>query len=391
MKKLWLVMILVGFVVGLVLSLVPWPAAWVQTLYLNGLLPAVTAVTVPVVNAIQPSVTALLALLLATATALMLIAGGTRIRRAAVRLIGSVVALLVLLFPLTFGLGYRLPKLAQQQPTAGVTLNEEIRDELANRVLQRLQSSAQLLGDRNVVSNSTGSSSTGRNSTGNTLTGNTLTDSQSISRNTLAATTVTPDSLFTEESVAAASKCVATLAADLRSGHHINLPTRVKLLPAGLQLRVGFAGIVSPWLLEPHVDAGMAPSAALATALHELAHTAGFAAEAEAEAVGMVAGFECSDQRVAYAASLRLASQLAASMTPQQRNDYMNLWPARARADLRSERAANARYSSPLAPAVANTYDLYLRSQGQAQGINEYTLGTELALKLLTGRLSSSE
>lgn len=351
MKPIWTRLFVVALIVGLSVSFIPWPAHWAEGLYLHAFLPVVTKVTVPLVNSVKPSITAIALVLLLATVLVLLVSGGARQRRTAIGITSTTASVLVLLFPVTFGLGYRLPKLLQQPRTAAVALDEATRNQLAEQVLMNLQSSASLL-------------STGHFDT----------------------SAAAPTSQFSEDSVAAASRCVASLAADLRGGHHINLPQRVKLLPAGLQLRFGFAGIVLPWLLEPHIDGGLAPSAAMATALHELAHTAGFAAEAEAEAVGMVAGLECSDQRVVYAASLRLAAQLAATMPPEQRSAYVDRWPWRAHADLRAERAAMARYSSRLAPAFRNAYDLYLRSQGQVEGLNEYALGTELALKLFAGR-----
>src|SRR5690606_28706821 len=82
----------------------------------------------------------------------------------------------------------------------------------------------------------------------------------------------------------------------------------VKTVPPGALLTVGFSGVVSPWLLEPHVDPAFPPAALTVVALHELAHTAGFAREAEAEAVALLAGLGCDDPAAAYAAAVRAAA-----------------------------------------------------------------------------------
>lgn len=329
---------------ALVLSLVPWPPALVERVYLRFLLPAVTSVTAPVVSASPLPLTLLGLVLLTTTVALLLVAGDRRRRRAGVRLAGGAVLALLLLFPLTFGLGYRLPKLADRPPAADTELDDTTTRRVAQTVLSRLQVSAALLGP------------------------------------------TTTSELAAGEAYAAAARCVSDLATELRSGQRVSVPDRVKRLPAGLQLRFGFAGLALPWLLEPHVDAALPPASALATALHEFAHTAGFAAEAEAEAVGVVAGLECADMRVAYAASLRLARQLAAAMPEAERQAYAAQWPPRAHQHVRAEAAAVARFRGPLAPGVAAVYDLYLRSQGEAEGMREYDRGTELAIRLYAGR-----
>ena len=107
-------------------------------------------------------------------------------------------------------------------------------------------------------------------------------------------------------------------------------------------LRFGFAGVAAPWLLEPHVDAGLASASALAVSLHELAHSAGFASEATAEAVGMVAGLECADRRVRYAAALRLASNVAAALPSEARAQYVASWPRQALMDSRAAEGTGA-------------------------------------------------
>lgn len=163
----------------------------------------------------------------------------------------------------------------------------------------------------------------------------------------------------------------------------VAVPSRVKTLPAGTLLRGGYAGIVSPWLLEPHVDGGLPATAGLAVALHELAHTAGFAREAEAEAIGLLAGIRCDDPAVKYAAALRLAGSLLTTADPETARAYVARWPERARQDSRAADAAALRYGDPrLQRAADAVYDAYLRRQGGADGLGEYANGTALAIAL---------
>ena len=47
--------------------------------------------------------------------------------------------------------------------------------------------------------------------------------------------------------------------------------------------------------------------------------------------------------------------------------------------------------ASRLTAGATAAYDIYLRSQGEAEGIGEYDRGTELALALLYSRDASAE
>jgi hypothetical protein len=104
-----------------------------------------------------------------------------------------------------------------------------------------------------------------------------------------------------------------------------------------------------------------------------LAHTVGFAREAEAEAVGLLAGLACGDERVRYAASLKAASSLAGLLTPLARESYLARWPAVATFDEAAAAEASQRYVSRQAATVASrVYDTYLGSQGTAGGMDDY-------------------
>jgi hypothetical protein len=336
--------------VAVAINLLPWPGLLAERLYLRVLLPHVSAVTAPVVDVTGFSLSALLLLCLVSVPLVVLVLGGRTVAGGVLRFWGGAALVLLLLFPFTFGLGYRLPDLVARQVVAPAQLTEQMHQELRVHVLTLLQTSSAAW--RSPV--------TGANAGG----------------------------AFTEASVAAASACVARLTHELRANYPTAVtPSRVKLLPSGLLLRFGFAGVVSPWLLEPHVDAGLPGASALAVALHEFAHSAGFAPEAEAEAVGLVAGLECEDQRVTYVAALRLASALAGGLGPDERAAYVSQWPAAAQVDARAATQASRRYAHQALTAGAEAaYELYLRSQGESAGLAEYGRGTELALRLLYGR-----
>lgn len=325
--------------VAALLLFVPWPAGPVGALYLGLLYPAWSALTSRLVDAVGPSLTGT-ALIAALAAPLVATLALRLPARRLLRFWGSAAALLLVTFPVTFGLGYRLPPLTDAAPLAGAHVDAHSVQAAITQVVRALNAAA-------------------------------------------ADPGVNSARLAAPQTTAAASTCVAELTARLRGGPAPALPRRIKQLPPGLLLRFGFAGVVSPWLLEPHVDAGLPPTAALAVTLHEFAHAAGYAPEAAAEAVGLVAGLTCSDPAVAYAAALRLAAGVAAGLPADERAAFQADWPARALPDLRAEAAAAARFRSGAAPAAAAAYDAYLKSQGESGGITEYDRGTHLALWLL--------
>ncbi|HEX7038635.1 MAG TPA: DUF3810 family protein [Trueperaceae bacterium] len=322
--------------VGAALQLFPWPAPVADAVYLGVTLPAWSRVTSRVVGAVPLSVTAGL-VLFGAAALLALLAWPGGARRAG-RALGWCVAVLLLTFPFAFGLGYRTTPIAP----VGEAAPPEAYAAAREAVLDRLAASA------------------------------------GPGRAALAAGA--PDA-------SALAACVSSTAAELRERPAPAVPDAVKRLPAGSLLALGFSGVVSPWLLEPHADAGSPPAAATAVALHELAHTAGFAREAEAEAVALLAGLGCDDPAAAYAAALRAAARLASRLPAPERAAYVASWPAGAADDLEAAAAAASRYRrAALADAAARAYDAYLVGQGTAGGIDDYDRSIDALVRLLGSR-----
>lgn len=318
---------------GVALLLVPWPAAVADAVYLGAVLPAWSVVTAALVSAVPLSLSAGLLLFgLAALVAALLWPGGAA---SAGQALGWALAVLLLTFPLAFGLGYRTTPIAPVGEAAAPAAYAAAREAVLTRLL---------------VTAGPG-------------------------RAALAAGA--PDA-------AVLSGCVADVAARLRDAPSPTLPTRVKALPPGALLTFGFSGVVSPWLLEPHLDPGLPPATATAVALHELAHTAGFARESEAEAVALLAGLGCEDPAAAYAAALAAASRLARRLPAEERQAYVASWPEGAVEDLAAAAAAAASYrSGALAAAVERAYDAYLVSLGTEGGMADYDRSTDALVRLL--------
>lgn len=183
--------------------------------------------------------------------------------------------------------------------------------------------------------------------------------------------------------LAAGSACVAEVDAYVgERSAPLRLPTTVRRLPAGTLLRGGFGGVQAPWWREPHVDGGLPPASALATGLHELAHAAGWAGEAETDAIATLAGLGCDDQDVRFATALHGLQLVRAELRrlPPPSTEVQDELAARwaslpAAATLAWAAAADAIGAHRLAPlqrAAEATYGAYLRAHGIEGGMADY-------------------
>ncbi len=157
--------------------------------------------------------------------------------------------------------------------------------------------------------------------------------------------------------------------------HPITLPHLVKYTPPGFLIFTGRAtGITIPWTLEAYIDRALPYPVALATALHETAHVAGYAGEAEADFVAALAGLSAENAAVRYGAALVLFSRVAQALPPERYEALFNGLPDRAKADLTAYSRAYRRYLAPDLVTLVQTrfYDSYLRTQRIEAGIADY-------------------
>ncbi len=317
------------------LLVVPWPGAWVEAIFGRGLMVASSHLLAPTVGRVPWSVSGILLALAAVALAAALAsrAGRSALRR---RLPGILVGLL-LSFSLVWGLGYRRAPLAQ---------------------LLALPPGAPDAADVRAAAD--------------TLIG--------VLRETASA------SPGPSEAATSEARAAACIAAEVRrlGGANVAVPPIAKPLPPGSLLALGFGGVTSPWLLEPHVDAALPPAARLATAAHEMAHAAGFAREADTDALAVLAGLRCGDAGVRYAVALHAVSGLLAGTPRPQRDALAARLPQRARADLEALAVAARRYRSDWASrAATRVYDAYLKGRGVRAGMADYDRATDLVVRAL--------
>ena len=315
------------------------PASWVESVWMAGAWPVWPALTARLHALVPIPLTLPLLALVPLALLAWALRKPPRWRRSLLALLGWA-ALLALAFVPTWGAAYRRAPLAETLglPAAGADAAALL--DALERLVARLQADAppQALAGQ-------------------------------VDTTTLAS------------AVAAAARCVQATDAAV-SGRSVAVPQRVRPLPAGVLLRSGYAGISLPWLLEPHVDAALPPAAYLAVAAHELTHAAGWAREADTDALSVLAGLGCDHAWVRYASALHGLQVVVVSLRPlldeqgpgrERLEAALAALPSAARADRAALADAIRSWHDPaLARVVTTVYDGYLRSQGVEAGVADY-------------------
>lgn len=157
--------------------------------------------------------------------------------------------------------------------------------------------------------------------------------------------------------------------------HPVTLPRLIKYTPPGFLIFTGRAtGITVPWTLEAYIDRALPYPVALATALHETAHVAGYAGEAEADFIAALAGLSADNASVRYGAALVLFLRVGQALPPERYTALFNGLPARAKTDITAYSRAYSRHLAPdfVTPLQTYFYDRYLRTQRVGAGIADY-------------------
>lgn len=163
------------------------------------------------------------------------------------------------------------------------------------------------------------------------------------------------------------------------TGFKPTLPTRVKSSPAGWLLLLETSGVISPLTLEAHVDAALPDPFFLATATHELAHTAGFAGEADTDLIAALAGLHADDPYAKYAVAITYYARVSGDLSEAARKRLAVKLPVRALEDFKSLREVYAAHKNPFAAQISRSvYNKYLESQGVSAGIRDYSRVTKL-------------
>ena len=154
----------------------------------------------------------------------------------------------------------------------------------------------------------------------------------------------------------------------------LSAPPKLVLL-SPLMSYLGIGGIFIPFTCEANVNATLPDWEIPFTSAHEMAHQRGFAREEEANYVGYLACRAHPDRDFRYSGTFRAALYAMGALARADRASYGRLrgrlGPALQR-DLAASAAWHRRYESRLGEVQERVNDAYLKTQGQADGVQSY-------------------
>jgi hypothetical protein len=156
------------------------------------------------------------------------------------------------------------------------------------------------------------------------------------------------------------------------------VPGRPKRTLLALFFRAsGVDGMHAPFLLETLINPDLTPPERPAVIAHEWAHMAGYAPEADASFVGLLATLR-ADEPARYSGWLMLFDEAVSQLPAGDRRRMVERLAPGPQAD----RRAIAQRISARVPAVARasweTYDRYLKAQGVDEGVRSYSQVVQL-------------
>lgn len=168
------------------------------------------------------------------------------------------------------------------------------------------------------------------------------------------------------------------LSADLVHPSESSQSVYVKKSLWGLLLSyMGFAGYINPITLESQVNGLMPPTSYITTAIHEITHQLGIAAENEANYLAYRMSIENSNRYVKYSGYLLgllyCASEYYKVDPESTKALYAQLNPG-IHKNIERTREFWKKYDNPFESLFKKSYDTYLKAQGQKQGIESYNL-----------------
>src|SRR5262245_46068879 len=141
----------------------------------------------------------------------------------------------------------------------------------------------------------------------------------------------------------------------------------------------GVSGQLGPFFLETLLNPDLTGPERPAVLGHEWAHLSGFAPEADASFVGLLAAIR-SGPAGEYSAWLDLVSEAARQLQPVTQRLVLQQLEAGPRADQNAIRERLKALVQPVERVAWSTYDQLLRSQGVAEGVQSYSRVVELLI-----------
>ena len=141
----------------------------------------------------------------------------------------------------------------------------------------------------------------------------------------------------------------------------------------------GVDGMHAPFLLETLLNPDLTPPERPAVLAHEWAHLAGYAPEADASFVGLLAALR-ADAASQYSAWLSLFEHAVGQLPPAEQGAFVARLEPGPRADRRAIGERLEARIEVVARASWETYDQYLKAQGVAEGVENYSRVVQLLL-----------
>jgi hypothetical protein len=141
----------------------------------------------------------------------------------------------------------------------------------------------------------------------------------------------------------------------------------------------GVDGMHAPFLLETLLNHDLTPPERPAVLAHECAHLSGYAPEADASFVGLLAGLR-ADAPAQYSAWLAIFDHSVSQLPRGEQQVFVNRLEDGPRHDRRAIAARLQSRIDLVAQVSWQTYDQYLKAQGVADGVESYSRVVELLL-----------
>jgi len=140
---------------------------------------------------------------------------------------------------------------------------------------------------------------------------------------------------------------------------------------------MGFGGYANPFTHEAQVNTLQPKLRIITTACHEIAHQWGFAAEEEANYIGIKASTQSENTLVAYAGNVLAFQYLINALyraDATKAKEIMATLPKGVLENIREVRVFWQQYQNPFEPFFEKSYDQYLKANHQQAGIQSYSL-----------------
>lgn len=147
---------------------------------------------------------------------------------------------------------------------------------------------------------------------------------------------------------------------------------------------MGFGGYLNPFTLEAQVNTLQPKLRILTTACHEIAHQLGFAAEDEANYIGMTTSMNSTDPYMRYAGHSLALQYCLVELRKRDKEAFTNHYNTIHGGVIENYREISLfwqQHQNPFEPFFKKSYDVYLKANHQSAGIESYQLVVDLLIQ----------